>query len=349
MGDPRVERSEPAKRRAREASLSERRSEAEGDPNAKRWGLKRRPASAKDVRPILKWAGGKRQLLPRLRPYYPRQFRRYFEPFTGSGAVFLDLHNAGLLKGREVRLSDINADVIGCYRMVRDGVDEVIAALRVLESGYRASGSDFFYDVRDRDFNPARRTVHASADPSAAYTPALAAMLIFLNRTGYNGLFRVNARGEFNVPAGRHVRPRICDEDNLRLLSAAFAQPGLTLDVVAFDKALADAGASDFVYLDPPYAPLSVTARFTAYTAGGFGQTEQEQLQQAVIDLASRGAFVLLSNSSAPDIRRLYATHQGARNVGLRTTTVPARRAINSRGTSRGPVREYVITNIHEP
>ena len=161
------------------------------------------------IRPILKWAGGKRQLLPRLRPYYPRQFRRYFEPFAGSGAVFLDLHNAGLLEGREVRLSDINADIIGCYRVVRDAVDEVIEALRTLESAYRAKASDFFYEVRDGRFNPSRRALHASTDPAGAYTPALAAMLIFLNRTGYNGLFRVNERGEFNVPAGRHVRPCI--------------------------------------------------------------------------------------------------------------------------------------------
>jgi DNA adenine methylase len=334
-----MERSEPAKRRASEASLSERRSEV---------GAERRPASAKDVRPILKWAGGKRQLLPRLRPFYPRQFKRYFEPFTGSGAVFLDLHNRGLLDGRAVRLSDINADIIGCYRMVRDAVGDVIDAVRVLESRYRARGSDFFYDVRDRDFNPARRAVHASSDPAGAYTPVLAAMLIFLNRTGYNGLFRVNARGEFNVPAGRHVRPRICDEDNLRLLSAAFAHPGLALDVVRFEEALADADAADFVYLDPPYAPLSMTARFTSYTAAGFGPAEQERLQQAVIELASRGTFVLLSNSSAPDIGRLYASDERALNAGLRTTSVPARRAINSRATSRGPVREYVITNIHE-
>jgi DNA adenine methylase len=301
------------------------------------------------MRPILKWAGGKRQLLPRLRPYYPRQFTRYFEPFIGSGAVFLDLHSAGLLEGREVRLSDINADIIGCYRMVRDAVGEVIDALRQFESQYRARGSDFFYDVRDREFNPARRAVHGSSDPPSAYTPRLAAMLIFLNRTGYNGLFRVNARGEFNVPAGRHVRPRICDEGNLRLLSAAFARPGLTLDVVRFDEALADVRTSDFVYLDPPYAPLSMTARFTAYTAGGFGPAEQERLQQAVIDLASRGAFILLSNSFAPDIRRLYASDERARNAGLRTTIVPAKRAINSRASGRGPVREYVITNIHEP
>src|SRR3954447_25017208 len=211
------------------------------------------PEVCPPVRPILKWAGGKRQLLPELRPFYPPAFARYFEPFLGSGAVFLDLHNGGRLEGCDVHLSDINADIIGCYRAVRDDVDAVIAALRGHDRSYRAGGGAHFYKVRDGDFNPARVDVHASGDPAAAYTPALAAMLIFLNRTGFNGLFRVNARGEFNVPAGRHVRPRICDEDNLRLLSAAFARPGLTLEVVAFDQALAQAGQSDFVYLDPPY------------------------------------------------------------------------------------------------
>jgi DNA adenine methylase len=345
MSELRVQPSEP-KPRASETGRIERRCELERCAKTTGSRLKSRPPSANDVRPILKWAGGKRQLLPRLRPYYPGGFNRYFEPFTGSGAVFLDLHNRGLLDGREVRLSDINADIIGCYRMVRDEVGEVIEALRELESEYRARGSEVFYDVRDREFNPARRAVRSSSDPAGAYTPRLAAMLIFLNRTGYNGLFRVNARGEFNVPAGRHVRPRICDEDNLRRLSAAFARPGLRLEVVAFDKALEEAGRFDFVYLDPPYAPLSVTARFTSYTAGGFGQAEQECLQRAVIDLASRGAFVLLSNSSAPDIRRLYAADEGARHAGLRTTSVSARRAINSRASSRGPVREFLITNV---
>src|SRR5947209_14875354 len=109
------------------------------------------------VRPILKWAGGKRQLLPELRPFYPRTFKRYLEPFLGSGAVFLDLHNSGLLEGRHVRLSDINADVIGCYRSVRDAAGEVIATLRKLEAGYRSSGAAHFYEVRDGAFNPARR------------------------------------------------------------------------------------------------------------------------------------------------------------------------------------------------
>jgi DNA adenine methylase len=298
------------------------------------------------VRPILKWAGGKRQLLPELRPFYPRVFSRYVEPFLGSGAVFVDLYNAGLLQGRRVSLSDINADVIGCYLMVRDRPAAVIAALRALESRHRKRGEAHFYDVRDRAFNPARRAVHASAEPAAAYTPALAAMLIYLNRTGFNGLFRVNGRGDFNVPAGRYVRPLICDEANLHAWSVALNRQGVALGVAAFDDVLGRAGQNDFVYLDPPYAPVSQTARFTAYTADGFGDVQQATLQRMVIALASRGASVLLSNSAAPQIKALYARDRHARTAGLTATTVNARRAINSRAANRGLVREYLITNV---
>jgi DNA adenine methylase len=298
------------------------------------------------VKPILKWAGGKRQLLPRLRRYYPPSFTRYVEPFLGSGAVFLDCHNLGLLDSREVQLSDINADVIGCYRMVRDGVDEVIDALRVLEAGHREHGPRHFYAVRDDQFNALRREVHASSNPASRYTPSLAAMLIYLNRTGYNGLFRVNSRGAFNVPAGRYASVTICDAPNLRRLANALRRPGLTLEVRSFEEALAGGGAGDFVYLDPPYAPVSRTAHFTSYTAGRFGPDEQQRLQQAVVAIARNGAAVLLSNSVAPDIRRLYADDTNARSAGLKATTVAARRAINSRASRRGAVREYLITNI---
>ncbi|MEO6237825.1 MAG: Dam family site-specific DNA-(adenine-N6)-methyltransferase [Vicinamibacterales bacterium] len=304
------------------------------------------PEVCTPVRPILKWAGGKRQLLPELRRFYPRHFSRYFEPFLGSGAVFVDLHNRGLLGRGEVRLSDINADVIGCYRTVRDAPDDVVSALRALETGYRSGGAAHFYDVRDQAFNPARRAIRDSADPDGGYTPALAAMLIFLNRTGFNGLFRVNARGEYNVPAGRYGNPTICDEKNLLAWSAALSRAGVSLEVCAFDSALQDAGRHDFVYLDPPYAPLSSTARFTAYTAGGFDALQQRALQRTVIALAARGASVLLSNSAAPQIRQLYAGRGAARLAGLRATTVAARRAINSRAASRGPIREYLITNV---
>jgi DNA adenine methylase len=303
------------------------------------------PQTDVPVRPILKWAGGKRQLLPELRRYYPRRFERYVEPFVGSAAVFLDLHNSGRLEGRGVHLSDINADVIGCYRAVRDAPDAVIAALEGLERGHRARGAGHFYEVRDERFNPLRRRIHGGAAP-AGYTPELAAMLIYLNRTGYNGLFRLNAQGAFNVPAGRYAQPRICDAANLRGLAAALARPGVTLEVQLFRDALETAGAGDFVYLDPPYAPLSRTAQFTSYTAGGFDARQQADLQRAVIDLAGRGALVLLSNSVAPEIRRLYATSAEARSAGLRARTVEARRAINSHASARGAVLEYLITNV---
>jgi DNA adenine methylase len=299
-----------------------------------------------NVRPILKWAGGKRQLLPALRRYYPARFDRYVEPFLGSGAVFLDCHNHGLLDGRPVRLSDINADVIGCYRMVRDAVDDVIDRLHALDAGHRENGSRHFYEVRDSQFNPLRSGLTRASDGSMEYTPALAAMLIYLNRTGYNGLFRVNSRGGFNVPAGRYSSVRICDPDNLRRLSRALAQPGLTLEVSLFEDALAGCAAGDFVYLDPPYAPMSRTAQFTSYTAGGFSGDQQARLQQVVIDLAGRGVKVLLSNSVAPEIHRLYATSEDVRSAGLKARRVQARRAINSRASGRGAVQEYLITNV---
>jgi DNA adenine methylase len=298
------------------------------------------------VRPILKWAGGKRQLLPELRPFYPLSFNRYFEPFLGSGAVFLDLHNMGVLADRTVCLSDINADVIGCYRAVRDDVGGVIAALHEHERKYRSGGGAHFYRVRDGVFNPQRRAIHASDDPAGSYTPALAAMLIFLNRTGFNGLFRLNARGAFNVPHGRNANPRICDEENLRAWSGVLRRPGVGLDVCSFDVALERAGRGDFVYLDPPYAPLSGTARFTSYTADGFDHVAQARLQRAVLQLTGRGASILLSNSAAPQIRALYARDRRALKAGLQASTVSARRAINSRASSRGPVREYLITNV---
>jgi DNA adenine methylase len=269
-------------------------------------------ATGESVRPILKWAGGKRQLLPALRRYYPPQFDRYFEPFLGSGAVFLDCHNHGLLDGRAVHLSDINADVIGCYRMVRDDVEGVIGELVGLDEGHRRDGRRHFYEVRDGRFNVIRRDVHASRDPATAYTPAV----------------------------------RICDGPNLRRWSAALGRPDLTLEVGSFEESLGTAGRGDFVYLDPPYAPVSATAHFTSYTAGRFGADSQAALQRAVIGLARRGAAVLLSNSVAPDIRRLYKDDVDARSAGLAATTVAARRAINSQASRRGAVREYVITNI---
>jgi DNA adenine methylase len=295
-------------------------------------------AGALAARPLLKWAGGKRQLLPHLRSHYPDRFRRYVEPFFGSGAVFFDLLSARRLDGRQAWLADINADLMGCYQMVREEPEAVIAALRRLESQHRADGAACYYRVRDEQFNPERAR-------SAAYSPARAAMLIYLNRTGFNGLFRLNRQGAFNVPAGRYANPRICDAENIRACAAALRRPGVVLSLASFEQVLAGTGAGDFVYCDPPYAPVSPTARFAHYTAGGFTTLDQHRLRQAVIAAARRGAVVVLSNSSAPEIERGYAGAE-ARAAGLRVSRVPARRAINSRAAGRGPVDELIVSTV---
>lgn len=300
-------------------------------------------------RPLLKWAGGKRQLLPVIRDLYPARFDRYIEPFFGSGAVFFDLAAAGRLTGKTARLLDANPDLVGCYRLLRDRTDEVIAELEALARSHRTRGDAFFYEVRDTRFNPTRLRAGASARQARAigdaYTPELAAMLIYLNRTGFNGLFRLNRRGEFNVPAGRYVNPRICDPAHLRRVAEALRQDGVSIEQGSFEQSLARAGDGDFIYCDPPYAPVSRTSSFASYTAGGFGPDDQARLQQGVIAAAHRGARIIVSNSSAPLVEALYTSPE-ARAARLVLRYVAARRAINSRAARRGPVDEVLVTNI---
>lgn len=301
------------------------------------------------VTPLLKWAGGKRQLLPAISEHYPRRFHRYFEPFFGSGAVFFDLLSAGRLDGCAVRLSDVNGDLIGCYRTLRDRPDAVIDALSRLAKAHRVRGRDLYYEVRDQHFNPIRQriTQEGIVDPDG-YTPELAAMLIYLNRTGFNGLFRLNRQGGFNVPVGRYDDPRICDRDHLQAVSAAFRRDAVTITHSPFSEALADAGQGDFVYCDPPYEPLSRTSNFASYTAGGFTMLDQQRLQRAVVAACRRGAHVVVSNSSAPLIVETYTT-PSARAARLAVIPVPARRAINAKGAGRGVVDELIISNVTRP
>jgi DNA adenine methylase len=301
------------------------------------------------AQPFLKWAGGKRQLLPALRRFVPATFRNYYEPFIGSGAVFFDLHRQGLLDGRLVTLADRNSDLIGCYTQIRDQVDAVIDALERLDRGHRRDPSAHYYRVRDEQFNPARLAViRADGNLARAYTPRLAAMLVYLNRTGFNGLFRLNAKHAFNVPLGRYAKPVICDAPNLRLVSAALQRPGVRIVEGRFSEGVAEAGRGDLVYLDPPYAPLSRTADFTSYTSAGFDEDDQRALQSLVLDLVARGAYVVLSNSTAPEIAELYRDNPAAREAGLDAHTVPARRAINCKPGGRGEVMEFVITNVRD-
>jgi DNA adenine methylase len=295
-------------------------------------------ARARRPRPLLKWAGGKRQLLPQIRRFYPSGFGGYCEPFAGSAAVFFDLFNAGRLESTRVTLIDNNHDLVGCYEMVRDRPGQVIAALRDLESQYRAEGERHFYRVRDEQFNPQRAR-------SRKYTPQLAAMLIFLNRTGFNGLFRLNSRGGFNVPHGRYAKPSICDEDNITAVAAALERSRTRVVGASFDAVLDYARAGDFVYFDPPYAPVSPTSVFTSYTAEGFDGDDQERLRDVVVELAHRKCHVLLSNSTAPEIATLY-DNPAMRQLDIEAHKVPARRAINSDPAARGSVAEYLIANI---
>ncbi len=296
------------------------------------------------IRPLLKWAGGKRQLLPQLRRFYPERFGRYIEPFFGSGAVFFDLYGAGRLRNRDAILIDSNPDLIGCYETVRDRPEDVARALEALAAGHDAGGRTHYYQVRDGQFNPMREQ-RRGAGGRIAYTPLLAAMLIYLNRTGFNGLFRVNASGAYNVPAGRYARPSICDRAKLFRVAAALADPRLRLIWGSFEAALDVAEADDFLYIDPPYAPVTATANFTSYTAPRFTLADQARLQQAVIALAGRGCRVLVSNSTAHEIAALYDTSVDARAAGLRAHRVPARRAINRNAARRGPGAAYLITN----
>jgi DNA adenine methylase len=299
-------------------------------------------------KPLLKWAGGKRQLLPQIRRFYPTHFGKYFEPFAGSAAVFFDMVNSGRLAHRTATLIDTNCDLIGCYLMVRDRTDEVIDALREFENEYRGAREHHFYQVRDGEFNRVRHEwLSERRGPlSQTYTPRLAAMLIYLNRTGFNGLFRLNSKGLFNVPHGRYANPLICDERNLRAVAAALRQQDVRILNASFDTVLADAAEGDFIYFDPPYAPVSATSVFTSYTAEGFDTNDQRRLRDVVVELVSKRCYVLLSNSTAEEITDLY-DNAGMRRLQIRAHKVAAKRAINSDPRARGNVFEYLVTNIH--
>lgn len=296
------------------------------------------------IRPFLKWAGGKRQLLPQLRRFIPTDFGAYYEPFVGSGAMFFDMYATGVLNDRWARLVDTNLDLIGCYRALSGDAEGVIRTLKELTHGHEAAPIEHYYRIRDQRFNPARRG--RNGELAAKYPVELAAMFIYLNRTGFNGLFRLNSHGAFNVPAGRYTNPRICDVENLRAVAQALRSPKVVVEHGQYESVLQTATANDFVYFDPPYAPLSTTARFTSYTADGFTDNDQRRLREVVLALIERGCWVVLSNSTAPIITELYAADTDAQRAGLRAYRVPAKRAINSNPMARGDVMEFIITNV---
>ncbi|MBW4654119.1 MAG: DNA adenine methylase [Kaiparowitsia implicata GSE-PSE-MK54-09C] len=263
-------------------------------------------------RPFLKWAGGKGRLISQYHPYFPQSFERYHEPFLGGGAIFFHL-----LPERS-RLTDINPELVNVFCTVRDAPERLIALLK----GHAARHSkDYYYQMRASV--PIDRVERA-------------ARLIYLNRTCFNGLYRENSRGQFNVPMGRYKQPLICNADLLRSVGRSLRYS--EIQVAPFDAVLDQArDRRDFVYFDPPYYPISDTSKFTAYSRHAFAEADQIHLRDVFGALAQRGVQVMLSNSDCEFIRTLYA--------GFCITTVSAMRAINSKGDRRGKITEVLITS----
>lgn len=267
--------------------------------------------------PFIKWAGGKTQLLGPILAALPARIDVYYEPFIGGGAAFFAL----AAQGRFARavLADRNPDLVEAYRVVRDDVDGLVGDLRVHQE--HARDPDYYYGVRARD-------------PSGLGPVARAARLIYLNRTCYNGLYRVNRRGEFNAPFGRYANPTVCNEPLLRAASRALAPAELV--VGDFADTVAAAGPGDAVYFDPPYVPISATSSFTAYDASPFREEEHRRLAGVYRACLARGAAAVLSNSDCALTRALYD--------GLDVQTVLATRAVNSVAARRGKISEILVS-----
>jgi DNA adenine methylase len=274
------------------------------------------------LQPFLKWAGGKRQLLPKIREYVPKRYNIYFEPFLGAGAVFFDL------QPQEAILNDVNKELINCYQVIKTNPEELIS----LANEHRQNNSkEYFYRLRSLDREAGFKEV-----PDVER----AARLIYLNKTCYNGLFRVNSQGQFNVPYGDYRDPQIVDDIVIRAVSRYLNEAQIEFSGVGFEDAVSGAERGDFVYLDPPYDPLSDTSSFTGYDLNAFGKQQQAELRDVCDALAQRGCYVLISNSATDFIRDLYSNKRRYTLVD-----VEANRSINSVSAGRGKINELLIFN----
>lgn len=274
------------------------------------------------VKPFVKWVGGKKQLMEVINLYRPKTFGRYYEPFVGGGSVFMNLQYS------KTTINDYNTELINVYEVVRDSVDELLSLLKIHAEN---NSQEYFYSLREWD-----RTGILEKKSSVER----AARFIYLNKTCYNGLFRVNAQGQFNVPYGRYKNPNIVNEEVLRADSKFLKKSTIKILKGDFEKSVKSAKKGDFIYLDPPYAPLvEDTHSFVGYTLNGFGYDEQLRLRDLFVKLDKKGCYVMLSNSSSKIIHELYKDYVDT------TEIVGATRMVNSKASGRGKVDEVLIMN----
>lgn len=267
-------------------------------------------------RPCLKWVGGKRQLISQIDKHFPKEFNRYLEPFIGGGAIFF------YLLPKKAILIDINKELINVYNVIKEKVSELIKSLKKHENN-----DEYFYKTRNIDRDAEKFKILSDVEK--------ASRTIFLNRCCYNGLYRVNSKGQFNAPFGKYKNPTFCDEENLIATHKILRKVKLIHS--SFEKCLDFAEKGDFVYLDPPYVPISNSANFTSYTKENFGKEDQIKLYNAFKILDERGCKVMLSNSYSDFILNLYNDFQ--------INILKAKRAINSNANKRGEIKEVLILN----
>ena len=275
------------------------------------------------VMPVVKWVGGKRQLLDEINKYIPKKFNTYYEPFCGGGAVLFHL------QPKKAVVNDLNMDLITTYRVIKDKPTELIEALKK-----HKNTSDYFYELRNIDLDSEKYKKLTDVEK--------AARLIYLNKTCFNGLFRVNSSGHFNTPFGNYKNPNIVNEPVIKAVNLYFKTNDITISNDDYAVVLQNVKAGDFVYLDPPYDPVSDTSSFTGYNAGGFTRKNQEELRDVCIELDKKGVNFLLSNSATSYIKEIY---DASLFKVLKVEIVKAKRNINSNGNKRGEVDEVLIRN----
>jgi len=273
-------------------------------------------------KPFVKWAGGKRQLIPEIQKHLPEKFSSYFEPFLGGGALLFHLLSEN--KNLKGYVSDLNSDLILSYVTIRDNLSSLLKSLQKHSDNYFSDSKSYYYSVRES--NPKSQIEKVSR-------------LLFMNRTCFNGLYRVNSKGKFNVPLGRYSNPNIVQEENLRSVNQFLNHNKIIIKCHDFSSTVEKAKKGDFVYFDPPYQPVSKTANFTSYTNGNFGLNDLKRLAKVSNELAKKGVNVLLSNSSTKQVRELFSSKD------WEIFEIQANRAINSDSNNRTGHSELLIKN----